>query len=104
MLPSCFFFLCLEFQGPRPHLVLASCCLTRLELVQVPPTNGQATLILVHALAEALHIVCAGSRLGHLSGCLAGRLVLCSKFSVLGRGIGGSRGTATKPSANRMAN
>ena len=38
-------------------LVLAARCLTRLELVQVPPANCQTTLVLVHALAEALNII-----------------------------------------------
>ena len=85
-------------------LVLAGCRLARLELVQVPTTDSQTTLVLVHALAEALHVICARTRLSHLSGrCISG-LVLGGEFGVLRRGLCGGRGTASKPAADCVAN
>jgi hypothetical protein len=79
----------------RCNLVLTSRRLAGLELVQVPATDSQTTLVLVHALAEALDIVCARTR---VSG-----LVLGGEFSVLRRGFGGGRGTASKPAADCVA-
>jgi hypothetical protein len=40
-------------------LVLTSCGLACLELVKVPPADGQAALVLVHALAELVDVICA---------------------------------------------
>ena len=85
------------------QLVLTSRRLAGLELVQVPATDSQTTLVLVHALAEALDIVRARTRLRHLSRRRASGLVLSGEFSVLRRGFGGGRGTASKPAADCMA-
>jgi hypothetical protein len=41
---------------PSP-LVLTSRLLARLELVQVPSADGQAALVVVHALAEGVDVV-----------------------------------------------
>ena len=84
-------------------LVLSSRLLARLELVQVPATDSQTTLVLVHALAEALDIVCARTRLRHLSRRRVSGLVLSGEFSVLRRGFGGGRGAASKPAADCVA-
>ena len=82
---------------------LTSRRLAGLELVQVPATDSQTTLVLVHALAEALVIVCARTRLRHLSRRRVSGLVLGGEFSVLRRGFGGGRGTASKPAADCVA-
>jgi hypothetical protein len=87
----------------RCKLVLTSRRLAGLELVQVPATDSQTTLVLVHALAEALDIVCARTRLRHLSRRRVSGLVLSGEFSVLRRGFGGGRGTASKPAADCVA-
>ncbi|KAH8623704.1 hypothetical protein IG631_21409 [Alternaria alternata] len=87
----------------RCNLVLTSRRLAGLELIQVPATDSQTTLVLVHALAEALDIVCARTRLCHLSRRRASGLVLSGEFSVLRRGFGGGRGTASKPAADCVA-
>ena len=87
----------------RCNLVLTSRRLAGLELVQVPATDSQTTLVLVHALAEALDIVCARTRLRHLSRRRVSGLVLGGEFSVLRRGFGGGRGTASKPAADCVA-
>jgi hypothetical protein len=71
------------------NLVLTSRRLAGLELVQVPATDSQTTLVLVHALAEALDIVRARTRLRHLSRRRVSGLVLGGEFSVLRRGFGG---------------
>ena len=88
----------------RCNLVLTSRRLAGLELVQVPATDSQTTLVLVHALAEALDIVCARTRLRHLSRRRVSGLVLGGEFSVFRRGFGGGRGTASKPAADCVAN
>ena len=85
------------------QLVLTGRRLAGLELVQVPATDSQTTLVLVHALAEALDIVCARTRLRHLSRRRVSGLVLGGEFSVLRRGFGGGRGTASKPAADCVA-
>lgn len=80
-------------------LVLTSRRLACLELVKVPSTDSQAALVLVHALAEALDVVCAGTRLCHLSGCL----VLCGEVGILGRGVGRGGRTTAEETANCVA-
>jgi hypothetical protein len=85
------------------QLVLTSRRLAGLELVQVPTTDSQTTLVLVHALAEALNVVRARTRLRHLSRRRVSGLVLGGEFSVLRRGFGGGRGTASKPAADCVA-
>jgi len=72
-------------------LVLASRRLTRLELVQVPTTDSQTTLVLIHTFAKGLNIVCARTGLRHLGGCGVGGLVLGRELGVLGRSFGGGR-------------
>ena len=70
---------------PPTSLVLTSGSLARLELVQVPSADGQAALVLVHALAEVVDVgaACAG-RLH-----LCGALVLLGEVGGLGRRCGG---------------
>jgi hypothetical protein len=84
-------------------LVLASRRLTRFELVQVPSTDSQTTLVLIHTFAEALDVVCARTGLCHLGGCGVGGLVLGRELGVLGRSFGGGRGTASEPAADCVA-
>jgi hypothetical protein len=64
---------------PLP-LVLSRGLLTRLELVQVPSTHGQAALVVVHAFAKLVDVVRTSSRLLHLRGVL----VLRCEVGVLG--------------------
>jgi hypothetical protein len=66
------------------HLVLTSRSLARLELIQVPPTDSQATLVLVHALAEVVDV--SATRTGRLH--LCGVLVLLGEVGVLRRSGG----------------
>jgi hypothetical protein len=84
-------------------LVRASRRLASLKLIKIPPTNSQTTLVVVHALTEALDVVCARTGLGHLSGRRVGRLVLCAELGGLGRGFGGGGGAATEPAADCVA-
>lgn len=84
-------------------LVLASRGLASLELVKIPTTDSQTTLVLIHALAEALDVVCARAGLRHLGGSLVGRLVLSREFRILGRGISGGGGAAAEPAADCVA-
>lgn len=72
-------------------LVLASRRLTRLELVQVPTTDSQTTLVLIHTFAKALNVVCARAGLRHLGGCGVSGLVLGRELGVLGRSFSGGR-------------
>src|SRR5262245_34356090 len=78
-------------------LVLRSCLLTSLQLVQIPAANGQAALVLVHALAEVVDVGLAGAalvRVAHL-------LVLLGEIRVLGRLLGGrGRAAAGEEAAN----
>jgi len=46
----------------RLFLVRARCTLARLQLIQVPAADGQVTLVLVHAAAEAGHLLAAHGR------------------------------------------
>jgi hypothetical protein len=80
-------------------LVLAGCGLACLELVQVPAADGQAALVLVHALAEVVDV--ARTCAGRLHLCRV--LVLLCEFGVLGRGVGGGGGAAAEPAADCVA-
>ena len=61
-----------------PHsLILASGALARLELVEIPSADGQAALVVVHALAEVANVGLAWSGLGLLAE--VGLLVLGGK-------------------------
>jgi hypothetical protein len=85
-------------------LVLTSRRLTRLELVKIPSTDSQTALVVIHALAEALDVVCARTSLSlHLSSCVGG-LVLSAELGGLGRGFSGGRGAAAEPAADCVAN
>jgi hypothetical protein len=84
-------------------LVLTSRRLTSLKLVKIPPTNRQTTLVVIHALAEALDVICARTGLRHLSGRGVGGLVLCAELGGLGGGFGGGGGAATEPAADCVA-
>jgi hypothetical protein len=58
-------------------------------------------LVLIHALAEALDIVCARARLRHLGGRIA--LVLCGELGILRRGVGGGGRTTAEEAADGVA-
>jgi hypothetical protein len=93
--------------SPLPHaLVLARRLLARLELVQVPSADGQAALVVVHALAEVVDVGSARAGRGHLGslrhlGCV---LVGLGELGVLGRGVRGGRRAAAEPAADGVAN
>lgn len=88
-------------RSTRATLVLASSRLARLQLIEVPSTDSQAALVLVHALAELVDVVCASAGLRHLRGSRI--LVLLGELGVLGGGFGGGRGAATEPAADGVA-
>jgi hypothetical protein len=84
-----------------PHLVLARSLLARLQLIQVPPTNRQAPLVIIHALAKLIHIVRARTALLARHVDLA---VLLGEVGVLRRVGGGfGRGAAAEPAADCVA-
>jgi hypothetical protein len=85
------------------RLVRTSRRLTRLKLIQIPPTDSQTTLVIIHALAEAPNIIrTRRTRLGHLRG--VGGLVLCAELGGLGCcGFRGGGGPATEPAADCVA-
>jgi hypothetical protein len=89
------FILC---TNPSP-LVRGRRLLARLQLVQVPPADGQVALVLRHAVVEALDVASAGA--GRLLALLH-LLVLLREVGVLGRGLGG-RGAATEEAADGVA-
>ena len=76
-------------------LVLASSLLTRLQLIQIPSTDGQIALVLVHALAEV----------GHFTGAHGGCLVIAG-LDLLGclLLLDGCRGATAEPAADGLAN
>lgn len=85
---------------PPSTLVLSRGRLARLELVQVPSADGQAALVLVHALAEVIDVSrTRARRLLHL--CRG--LVLLGEVGVLGRGFGGRGRAAAEPAADGVA-
>lgn len=74
-------------------LVLTSRSLTSLKLIQIPPTNAQTPLILIHALAEAINII--GTR---------ARALLSTRVdSVLLRELGGLGGSLSRRGAAAAA-
>lgn len=79
------FFICF-----RSNLVLSSRSLASLELIQIPAANGQAALVLIHALAEVVDVRGACTRLLRLR---RGLVLLC-EIRVLRRGLGGGGGRA----------
>lgn len=83
----------------RHPLVLRSSLLARLQLIQIPPADGQAALVLIHALAEVVDVRLAGAA---LVGSLA-LLVLLREVGVLGRGLGGRGGAAAEEAADGVA-
>jgi hypothetical protein len=86
------------------HLVLTSRRLTRLKLVQIPSTDGQASLVVIHALAELVDVVRACARALHLRDGAVGRLVLRGELGGCGgRGFGGRGAAATEPAADCVA-
>lgn len=52
----------------KTDLVLASSLLTSLELIKIPPTDCQRTLVLVHALAEVVDVCLTSSGLAIAAG------------------------------------
>jgi hypothetical protein len=75
----------------RRPLVRGGRLLARLQLVQVPPADGQVALVLCHAVVEALDVASAGA--GRLLALLH-LLVLLREVGVLGRSLGGCGATA----------
>jgi hypothetical protein len=97
-------FISSSFLRPVKHLILTSRRLTRLKLVQVPSTDSQASLVVVHALAELVDVVraCAGAL--HLRDGAVGGLVLCGELGGCGgRGFGRRGAAATEPAADSVA-
>jgi hypothetical protein len=83
------------------HLVLTRSLLARLELIQVPPANRQAPLVVIHALSELIDVVgaCAALLRAHVD-----LGVLLREVGVLGRVGGGfGRGAAAEPAAYCVA-
>ena len=85
----------------HPPLVLSRGLLARLQLIQVPSTDRQAALVLIHALPEILDVACAGTGGG-------GRVdlrVLLREFVglLLGGGFGRGRGTAEEEVGKTVA-
>lgn len=85
-------------------LILTSGLLARLELVQIPAADVQASLILIHALPEVadLSLARAVGALGVVGSLLLVLLGEVGRLSLLGGGLGG-RATREEP-ANGMAN
>jgi hypothetical protein len=80
-------------------LVLRSSRLASLQLIQIPTADSQATLVIVHALAEAVHIIRASAAsLAHGS-----LLVLLLEVGVLRGLLGRRRGTAAEKAADCVA-
>lgn len=81
-------------------LVLTSRSLASLQLIQVPPADCQATLVLVHALAERVDVLSArpGLRLRR-----SVDLVLLLELGALGRRLGRRAAATTEPAADGMA-
>lgn len=87
-------------------LVRPSSRLTRLQLIQIPPTNRQTALVLIHALAEIVDIARTRTTRLHLAVGRSSRgvLVLCGEIRVLRRrGSRLGRGAAAEPAADRVA-
>lgn len=84
-------------------LILASGLLACLELVQVPSTDVQASLVVIHALPEVadLSLACAVGALSVVGSLLLVLLSEVGGLSLLGSGLGG-RATGEEP-ANGMA-
>lgn len=87
---------------PNQALVLPSRRLARLELIQIPPADAQAPLVLIHAPAEAGHVLGARAALRLLA-----RGVHLVRVLELGGGGGRLRGRAAaaagEPAAHRVA-
>jgi hypothetical protein len=77
--------------GNRHILVLPSRLLARLELIHVPPADAKAALVLIHAPAEA----------GHVLGARPGLRLL--ELSARGGRLGGRAAAAGEPAADRVA-
>ena len=79
-------------------LVPARRRLARLQLVEIPPADGQVAAVLIHTLAEAVDILCAHARrlLVHLRSVCVGGVV------VLGSGLCGRGASATEETADCM--
>lgn len=85
-------------------LVLASSLLTRLQLIQIPPTNRQVSLVLIHTCSEAVDIVRASTlRLVGLRGTALDETVVLlglERSGLLSSGLGAA---ATEPAADCVA-
>lgn len=79
-------------------LILTSCLLTSLKLIQIPSTNRQIAPIFIHAPSEVLDICCTDSR---LVSCVGG-LMLLGEVGRLGCRFSGRGGTTAEKSADGM--
>lgn len=86
-----------------PYLVLRSRRLTRLQLIQIPPANRQAALVLIHALAKIAHV--RVTDLGRLVGLVERVLAVLGLRDRLGGfgGRGGGGGAAAEEAADGVA-
>lgn len=88
------------------HLILRSRLLTRLQLIQIPPTNRQTPLVLIHARPEVVDVVGAhalrGLGVGHRRA-LVHAVVLGGHWSGFLLLLGGSTATAAEPAADGVA-
>jgi hypothetical protein len=87
--------------GNRHILVLPSRLLARLELIHVPPADAKAALVLIHAPAEAGHVLGARPGLCLLAGGVD--LVRLLELSARGGRLGGRAAAAGEPAADRVA-
>lgn len=75
------------------------------QLVEIPPANGHVTLLLIHAPAEVVDIVCAGRLFPGGVGCIALPQAVVHGLA-LGRrgllGLGGSAGAAAKETTDSV--
>lgn len=88
-------------QNPALALVLPSRRLTCLELIQIPPADAQAPLVLIHAPAEAAHVLRAGAALRLLARRVD--LVRVLELRAGGGGLGGRAAAAREPAADGVA-
>lgn len=86
------------------HLVLTSSSLTRLQLIQIPPTNRQVPLVLIHTLPEIPHFART-----HLRSLVGGVLDVLALVVLRERLVRGGRrglvraGAATEEAADGVA-
>lgn len=80
-------------------LVLASRLLAGLQLIQIPSTDVQAALVVIHALPEVANLGLASTA---LLGRVVGLVLLC-EVGVLGLLLGRCGGAAAEPASDGVA-